>query len=96
MNKSEYRFNEKRNTACFACVHVMAKSKPILFVNHDDDSYWQFTCGANGHPDEDIRIISLEQATEIDNSINEIADLPECVCAERENIESEWIIKSNA
>jgi hypothetical protein len=94
MNKSEYKFKEKRNTACFTCVHVMTKSKPILFVSHnEDDSSWEFTCGANGHPDEEIKIISLEEATIIDNSINELADMREGVCAERENIEEKWIKK---
>ncbi|RUT80176.1 hypothetical protein [Ancylomarina longa] len=93
MNKSEYKFKEKKNTACFTCVHVMTKRKPILFVSHDDDSSWEFTCGANGHSDEEIKIISLEEATIIDNSINELANMSEGVCAERENIEAKWMKK---
>jgi len=94
MNKSEYKFKEKRNTACFTCVHVMTKSKPIIFVSHnEDDSSWEFTCGANGHPDEEIKVISLEEATDIDHSINELAGMPEGVCAARENIGLKWIKK---
>jgi hypothetical protein len=72
----------------------MTKSKPILFASHNDgDSSWEFTCGANGHPDEEIKIISLEEAADIDNSINELADMPEGVYAERENIGEEWTLK---
>ena len=93
MSKSKYKFKEKRNTACFTCIHVMTMSKPILFVSHDDDSSWEFTCGADGHSEDEIKIISLEEATDIDSSINELADMPEGVCAERENIGAKWIKK---
>jgi len=94
MLSTKYRFREDMNTACFTCVHVLTKSKPILFASHnDDDSSWEFTCGANGHPDEEIKIISLEEAADIDNSINELADMPEGVYAERENIGEEWTLK---
>ena len=93
MNKSEYKFKEKKNTACFTCIHVILKTKPILFVSHNDDSSWEFMCGANGHLDEEIKIISLEEVTIIDNSINELSEIPEGVCAERENTEEKWIKK---
>jgi len=93
MSESIYKFKEKKNTACFTCVHVMRKNKPILFVCHDDDSSWEFSCGANRHSDDEIKIISLEEATDIDSSINELANIPEGISAERENIEDEWIIK---
>ncbi|GET35090.1 hypothetical protein PbJCM13498_39530 [Prolixibacter bellariivorans] len=93
MDKSRYKFEEEMNTACLTCVHVMTKSKPILFVSHDDDSSWEFSCGANGHSEEEIKIISLEEATDIDGSINELASMPEGVCAERESIGAKWMKK---
>jgi len=83
MIKSKYKFKEGKNTAFFTCIHVMTKSKPILFVSHNDDLSWEFLCGATGHLDDEIKIISLEEATEIDNSINELADMPEGAYAER-------------
>ncbi len=91
--KSEYRFREKENTACFTCDHVMNKEKPILFVSHDSvDSSWQFLCGIDGHTDSNIKIISLKQATELDSTINDLFEMPEGLCAERESIGAKWKI----
>ena len=89
----EYKFKEKENTACFTCDHVMNKEKPILFVSHDsDDSSWQFLCGTENHTDANIKIISIKQATEIDNTINDLYEMPVGLCAERKSIGAEWKI----
>lgn len=94
MELSQYKIKEKRNPACFTCVHVMTKSKPILLVSNDDDSSCEFTCGTNGHPDGEVKIISLEEAADIDNLINELAVIPEGVCAERKKFRDKWTITS--
>ncbi len=89
--KKEYKFKEPKNTACFVCDHVMQKERDILFVSHDkEDSSWQFLCGQNDHSDDNIKIISIEEATEIDNTINDLFELPEGICAEREKIGMKW------
>jgi hypothetical protein len=74
----------------------MTKSKPILFVSHNYDSSWEFTCGANEHSDEEIKLISLEEVSNIDNSINDLANMPEGFCAERENIGLKWVGKQKS
>lgn len=63
---SDYKFNDPENTACFVCDHVMHRQRPILYAAHfATDFYWQFTCGQNDHADENIKIISLKEATQI-------------------------------
>lgn len=89
--KTDYKFKESKSTACFVCEHVMDGKRPILFVSHDkDDSNWQFLCGGNDHNDKSIRIISLEQITTIDNTVNDLYEMPEGVGAEREKIGMNW------
>lgn len=88
---SEYKFEDPENTACFVCDHVMNRQRPILYVAHfASDSYWQFTCGQSDHADENIKIISLLHATQIDNSINELYEMPLGVGAERNSINDQW------
>lgn len=90
-NRTDYKFKESKNTACFVCNHVLEKNRPILFVSHDnEDGSWQFLCGTNDHTIENVRIITMEQATKLDSTINELFDLPVGVGAEREQIGREW------
>lgn len=90
-NKTDYKFKEPKNTACFVCNHVLEKNRPILFVSHDsEDGSWQFLCGENDHSEENIRIISMEEATKLDSTVNELFEMPEGVSAEREEIGREW------
>lgn len=84
---SDYKFYDPENTACFMCDHVMTRQRPILYAAHfASDFYWQFSCGQNGHADEDIKIISLKEATQIDSSINDLYEMPLGVGAERNQL----------
>lgn len=85
-----YKFDEPENTACFVCDHVMHRQKPILHVSHDEEGYWQFLCGQDEHDESNAKIISLKQATEIDNSINELYEMPLGVGANRKSIYDKW------
>jgi hypothetical protein len=86
-----YLFSDPENTACFTCVHVLEGNSPILHVTHDeDDGGWQFLCGQESHTEEDAKIISIKEATEIDPSINGLYEMPLGVGAERETKDSEW------
>lgn len=89
---SDYKFYDPENTACFVCIHVFDKRSPILHVSHDEDGYWQFLCGQNGHSDSEAKIISLKEATKIDDSINELYELPLGFSAYRNSINEKWII----
>lgn len=87
----EYKFDAPENTACFVCDHVMHRQRPILFVTHEkEDGYWQFLCGQMDHTDANIKIISLRQATDIDQSINDLYEMPLGIGAERKSVQDKW------
>jgi hypothetical protein len=89
--KSDFKFRESENTACFVCGHVMDKSRPILLASHEkEDGCWQFLCGFNNHNDADIKIISLKQAVEIDSSINELFEMSLGLAADRKSVNHKW------
>lgn len=92
-NKTEYKFKEAKNTACFVCNHVLSKERDILFVTHDkDDSSWQFLCGEDGHTENNIKIISISEAVDLDNSINDLFEMPEGIGAERKENGDKWTL----
>jgi hypothetical protein len=91
-NKTEYKFKEAENTACFVCDHVLSKLRPILYAAHDkEDGSWQFLCGQDDHTEANAKIISLKQATEIDLTINDLYEMPLGVGAERKNTKDKWV-----
>lgn len=92
-NKTEYKFKEAENTACFVCDHVLSKQRPILYVAHDkEDGSWQFLCGQDDHTEANAKIISLKNATVIDTTINDLYEMPLGVGAERKSIKDKWTL----
>lgn len=85
-----YKFDLPKNTISFSCTHVYNEGKEILFVSHDDDGDWQFLCGDNNHEDENGVLLCLGHITEMDSSVNEIADLPTGFAAERKSKKDIW------
>ncbi len=98
-----FKFKEAKNTTCFVCNHVLNKERPILYASYSyiDDVYvdfssgqadtsWQFLCGKEDHTDDSIRIIGLEQATKIDNTINKVYPLSPGFCAKRKKVSGDW------
>ncbi len=91
-NKSEYKFKEAENTACFVCDHVLSKQRPILYVAHDkEDGSWQFLCGQDDHTEASAKIIFLKNATVIDTTINDLDEMPLGVGAERKSTKDKWV-----
>lgn len=45
MKDMKFPFSDAPNTACFTCRHVLEENRPIRYVSHDEDGYWQFLCG---------------------------------------------------
>ena len=87
----KYLFQEPKDTAVFTCKHVLEDNKVIQLVMHDsDDGSWQFLCNEK-HSESDGRILSLEEITEIDNSVNTLHDLPLGYCATRDLKHNKWI-----
>lgn len=89
---NKFPFAESPNTACFTCCHVLNENKPILYVSHDDDGYWQFLCGEN-HKEEDARIVSLATILEIDETMRDLAELNYGAYAEAKDETSDWIVR---
>lgn len=89
-DKNEFKFTESENKAVFTCSHVLMDKSPILYVIHDNDGDWQFLCGKNNHTEEDAKVISLKQVTELDISLNDLYEMPMGVGAERTAIGDKW------
>jgi hypothetical protein len=64
-------FDQPRNCAVFTAREVLEREEPILRVTHDtDDHGWQFL-GSDART-EDAKIISLEEAVELDPSVLQV------------------------
>lgn len=74
MKDVKFPFSDAPNTACFTCRHVLEENRPIRYVSHDEDGYWQFLCGGN-HTEEDARVVSLVSVWEMDESVGELVGL---------------------
>ena len=71
---------------------MLNEGKPILYVSHDEDGYWQFLCGGT-HKEEDARIVSLASILKIDEIIGDLAELDYGEYAEAKDATSDWIIR---
>jgi hypothetical protein len=89
--KNSFPFSDSPDTACFTCCHVLDEHKPILYVSHDEDGYWQFLCGGI-HKEEDAKIVSLATILEIDDSVIALAGLDYGEYSERDALDSDWIV----
>ena len=92
MNNSKFPFTDAPNTACFTCRHVLEQNKPILYVSHDEDGYWQFLCGGS-HTEEDARVVSLASILSIDETMSNLAQLDLGEYAEAEHASSDWTVR---
>lgn len=88
--KHEFKFSDPEK-ACFACDHVLDGERPILFVTHDRDGDWQFLCGQNDHTEENASVISMQQAAELDPTVNELYEMPIGVAAQRKSEKDKWV-----
>lgn len=89
--KRRYNFSDPENTACMTCSHVLNQKLPILYVTHDeDDGMWQFLCGAEEHTPEHAKVIGLGEAVGLDQSLNELNEMPLGVGAERKSTNDKW------
>lgn len=89
-DQTEFKFSDSEGKAVFTCNHVTNKKSEILYVTHDSEGDWQFLCGKNDHNEENGKIISLKQAVNIDNTLNELFEMPLGVGAERNKIGEKW------
>ena len=86
-----FPFSEAPDTAVFTCCHVLSGERPVLYVSHDEDGYWQFLCGEE-HEESDAGMVALHSIYMSDKSVGLLAELECRYSAERENVESKWVI----
>ncbi|WP_243186734.1 hypothetical protein [Clostridium intestinale] len=85
-----WKFSDVENTAVFTTKEVVKEGMPILYVSHDeDDGAWQFHYGSDVNI-EDSMIVSLKSIVSLDNTLNQLYDLPLGWIATRKNIDSSW------
>ena len=71
-----YLFKDAKNTMVITTKEILNGEHPVTTVFHDlDDGMWQFLDDGK-LSEERAAIISLEEMAEIDDSVNDIADLP--------------------
>jgi hypothetical protein len=87
---SAWPFDQDQNVAAITTRQVLDDGLPILNVVHypDDDS-WGFTCGTTDVTD-DIRVIGMGEAVDLDPTLHTIADLPSGWRASREFVGALW------
>ena len=91
-----FAFKDTPDTACIICQHVLDGKNPITFISHDEeDGMWQFLCSED-HILEDVRLISLAEAFQIDGSIGQVADLPRGFVMERTEPKGRWKVYSSS
>jgi len=90
LNVKVFQFKESETTACFTCSHVINDKSQILYVTHDSDGTWQFLCGNDNHTENNAKIVSLKQIVEIDQSLNNLYEMPKGVGATRKSIDDTW------
>lgn len=88
----EWKFSDPPNVAVFVDRGIFSRDDWIAYVSHDDeDGSWQFHNSEPGPvDDDDIMIVGLQKVVKRDESILELADLPEGWHAWRSSKSSPW------
>ena len=86
----EYKFIDEKNTMAITTKKIVNRQSVILIVSHDeDDGMWEFLDGEDAC-EENAVVVSLSEMVQIDESINELYDLPLGWIAYRESKTTEW------
>ncbi|MEN9844554.1 MAG: hypothetical protein RLZZ612_2383 [Pseudomonadota bacterium] len=95
LRAGKWPFADQENVAAICCKHVL-EGHPVLRVTHDeDDGAWQILCGGP-HIDDDAKVVCLGCMVKRDESLIELADLPLGWCADRIDVDSQWVREENA
>jgi len=84
-----WRFQEGSNRAVFTTKPVIHEGLPVLLVSHDTEGDWQFLCGTTNQMS-DAAVVSLGGILQRDQSLLDLADLPEGWQASRKNVGGAW------
>lgn len=88
LSESSWPFHEGKNRACLTTRRVL-DGLPILLVSHDQNGDWQFLCGTTNEP-KDGALVCLGEMVDRNETLGEVADLPDGWRAERRTIGGIW------
>ena len=74
------------------CVHVFDGSRPILLVVRDEETSWQFLCGADDVESDSCHSVGVGHLLSRDASLSGMASLPVGFYAERSTASTEWSV----
>lgn len=86
---ADFKFREEKNLGVFTTSQFVDQKEPIIRVVHDHDGDWQFL--TKDIDFDNAKLVSIEQMTKRDNTLNEIFDLDYGEEAERDEIGGKWI-----
>ncbi len=90
MPHADWPFDQEPNVAAVTTRQVIDHGLPVLQVTHyDDDDSWAFVCGTTEKAD-DVRVIGMGEALNLDPTLRTIADLPSGWTAWREMVGGSW------
>lgn len=72
-----WAFPDPPNTAVFTMQSILNRTQSICTVTHDlDDGSWQFHGSVNALCEDQARVVSLRTIVELDQTVQELANLP--------------------
>ncbi len=75
-SQDQWPFDDPKNVAVITLKSIVKGGKPILYVTHDaEDGTWQFLDGSTVSQ-ENASVVGLEEISQIDPTVMELADLP--------------------
>ncbi|MER9402589.1 hypothetical protein NKI36_00850 [Mesorhizobium caraganae] len=88
----EWKFEDPPNVAVISDRSIFSSGDWIAYVSHkDDDGSWLFYSSDNRDWNErDVMLVGLQEVVQRDESIQELADLPEGWHAWRSSKSSPW------
>jgi hypothetical protein len=88
------KFKEADNTAVFTTKFVVIDKKDIITVTHEkEDGAWQFFSSDHfDHFEDVVKVVGLGYIVKLDNTLFELADMPEGYVAHRKFKGDKWII----
>jgi hypothetical protein len=86
------KFKESLTTAVFTTVYVVKDNSLITNVFHYQDGSWQFSGKEQDLKDSDYKVVSLSEILSIDETLEELADMPIEFCAKRNSKKDNWVI----
>lgn len=87
---NSWKFDQEPKVGAITTKQVLEEDQPILLVIHyGDDCSWAFLCDTTDE-EQDSRMITMEQAVQLDPTLEKLANLPPGWIAYRDFIGDDW------